>query len=434
MSIKLEIENMVQLSFEDILFPESPLQSDSEKTSEEEGEFFDVIRDSSNTYRLASSCCEDILVNNDNEEGDFSVSFKSPSQFQQPAPRVSLEDFDILRLVGKGAYGKVHQVRKKDTGKIFAMKVMRKEMLIQTNNVSYTMTERNILRNIRHPFIAQLYYAFQTKGKVYLVMEFLNGGQMLYHMRQQAMLSEEHVRIYAAEIVLAIEYLHSLDIVHRDIKPENVLLSSDGHLRLADFGLAKVNVTDDSAKTFCGTIEYMAPEIIKGSGHGKGVDWWSLGILICDALTGQPPFKSRNRNTLQKEILRGKFKLPNYLSNQARSIIRALLVQDADKRLGGRGATEVKKHKFFQRVNWDKLYDKLIPPPLVPEVENGLEDTSYFEKKYLKVNPGDSSEEEEIPDADVDHFLGFSYVRVSGAYMPTESEDVALDNEDPPTV
>mmetsp|Transcript_13646 Transcript_13646/g.17181 ORF Transcript_13646/g.17181 Transcript_13646/m.17181 type:complete len:302 (-) Transcript_13646:508-1413(-) len=287
MSIKLEIENMVQLSFEDILFPESPLQSDSEKTSEEEGEFFDVIRDSSNTYRLASSCCEDILVNNDNEEGDFSVSFKSPSQFQQPAPRVSLEDFDILRLVGKGAYGKVHQVRKKDTGKIFAMKVMRKEMLIQTNNVSYTMTERNILRNIRHPFIAQLYYAFQTKGKVYLVMEFLNGGQMLYHMRQQAMLSEEHVRIYAAEIVLAIEYLHSLDIVHRDIKPENVLLSSDGHLRLADFGLAKVNVTDDSAKTFCGTIEYMAPEIIKGSGHGKGVDWWSLGILICDALTGQ---------------------------------------------------------------------------------------------------------------------------------------------------
>lgn len=216
-----------------------------------------MIRDSSNTYRLASSCCEDILVNNDNEEGDFSVSFKSPSQFQQPAPRVSLEDFDILRLVGKGAYGKVHQVRKKDTGKIFAMKVMRKEMLIQTNNVSYTMTERNILRNIRHPFIAQLYYAFQTKGKVYLVMEFLNGGQMLYHMRQQAMLSEEHVRIYAAEIVLAIEYLHSLDIVHRDIKPENVLLSSDGHLRLADFGLAKVNVTDDSAKTFCGTIEYM---------------------------------------------------------------------------------------------------------------------------------------------------------------------------------
>merc|ERR1712232_253675 len=184
------------------------------------------------------------------------------------------------------------------------MKVMRKEMLIQTNNVSYTMTERNILRNIRHPFIATLYYAFQTRGKVYLVMEFLNGGQMLFHMRRQAMLSEDQVRIYAAEIVLAIEYLHSLDIVHRDLKPENVLLSSDGHISIADFGLAKVNVTDDSAKTFCGTIEYMAPEIINGSGHGKGVDWWSLGILICDCLTGDPPFKSRNRNTLQKEILR----------------------------------------------------------------------------------------------------------------------------------
>lgn len=168
-----------------------------------------------------------------------------------------------MRLVGKGAYGKVHQVRKKDTGQIFAMKVMRKEMLIQTNNVSYTITERNILRNIRHPFIASLYYAFQTKGKVYLVMEFLNGGQMLFHMRRQAMFSEDYVRIYAAEIVLAIEYLHSLDIVHRDLKPENVLLSADGHLRIADFGLAKVNVTDEnSAKTFCGTIEYMGMLII----------------------------------------------------------------------------------------------------------------------------------------------------------------------------
>eukprot|EP00339_Tiarina_fusa_P014069 CAMPEP_0117008260 /NCGR_PEP_ID=MMETSP0472-20121206/7836_1 /TAXON_ID=693140 ORGANISM="Tiarina fusus, Strain LIS" /NCGR_SAMPLE_ID=MMETSP0472 /ASSEMBLY_ACC=CAM_ASM_000603 /LENGTH=414 /DNA_ID=CAMNT_0004710243 /DNA_START=82 /DNA_END=1326 /DNA_ORIENTATION=- len=405
---------MVHLSFEDIIFPETP--EESEEAVSEEEEFYDIICET-NPLRLIASSCEDILVTNDNEEGDFSVSFKSPSQFQQPTPRVSLEDFDILRLVGKGAYGKVHQVRKKDTGQIFAMKVMRKEMLIETNNVSYTMTERNILRNIRHPFIASLYYAFQTKGKVYLVMEFCNGGQMLFHLRQQAIFSEDYVRIYAAEIVLAIEYLHSLDIVHRDIKPENVLLSADGHLRIADFGLAKVDVKDDSAKTFCGTIEYMAPEIIKGCGHGKGVDWWSLGVLICDTLTGDPPFKSKNRNTLQKEILKGKFKLPNYLSNNARSIIRGLLRQDPEKRLGCRCASEVKKHPFFKGINWEKLYDKLVPPPFLPEVENGLEDTSYFEKKYLKLNPGDSSEDENCP-AHVDHFLGFSYVRISGEYMP----------------
>eukprot|EP00339_Tiarina_fusa_P014516 CAMPEP_0117022890 /NCGR_PEP_ID=MMETSP0472-20121206/17140_1 /TAXON_ID=693140 ORGANISM="Tiarina fusus, Strain LIS" /NCGR_SAMPLE_ID=MMETSP0472 /ASSEMBLY_ACC=CAM_ASM_000603 /LENGTH=424 /DNA_ID=CAMNT_0004728851 /DNA_START=124 /DNA_END=1398 /DNA_ORIENTATION=+ len=413
---------MVQLSFEDVLFPESPIQSDIDSSVSEAEDFCDIIVEPPNPLRLNSSCCEDILVNNDNDEGDFSVSFKSPSQFQQPAPRVSLEDFDILRLVGKGAYGKVHQVRKKDTGQIFAMKVMRKEMLIQTNNVSYTMTERNILRNIRHPFIASLHYAFQTKGKVYLVMEFCNGGQMLFHMRQQAMFSEECVRIYAAEIVLAIEYLHSLDIVHRDIKPENVLLSGDGHLRIADFGLAKVNVTDDhSAKTFCGTIEYMAPEIITGSGHGKAVDWWSLGILICDTLTGNPPFRSKNRNALQKLILKGKFKLPNYLSNQARSLIRSLLKQDPEKRLGGvRGASEVKKHCFFKGIMWEKLYDKLIPPPFVPAIENGLEDTCCFEKKYLKINPGDSSEEEGIPETHVDQFLGFSYVRMSGEYLSTD--------------
>jgi len=273
---------------------------------------------------LATSC-EDIPFTSD-IDGDFSVSFKEEVTIC-PKRKVGLDDFEILRLVGKGAYGKVHQVRKKDSGNIYAMKVMRKEMLVETNNVTYTMTERNIMRNIRHPFIASLHYAFQTKGKVYLVMDFLNGGQMLFHMRRFAMFSEEYVKIYAAEIVLAIEYLHAQDIVHRDIKPENVLLASDGHLRITDFGLAKVDVTDNqSAKTFCGTIEYMAPEIIKGSGHGKSVDWWSLGILICDTLTGDPPFKSSNRNILQKNILKGKFKLPNYLSNGARSIIRAVCI------------------------------------------------------------------------------------------------------------
>lgn len=404
------------ISFDEVLFPESPREGDGDveeydEYSDESEENELVNRDKSNTIACS---CENFFIDKD-EDGDFAVSFKSPGAFDSiPEKKISLDDFEILRLVGKGAYGKVHQVRKKDSGQIFAMKVMRKEMLIQTNNVSYTMTERNILRNIHHPYIATLYYAFQTKGKVYLVMEFLNGGQMLFHMRRQAMFSEEYVKIYAAEIVLALEYLHSLDIIHRDIKPENVLLAADGHLCIADFGLAKVNVTDESsAKTFCGTVEYMAPEIIKGSGHGKAVDWWSLGILICDTLTGDPPFKAKQRNVLQKEILKGKFKLPNYLSNAARSIIRGLLQQNPAKRLG---IKSIKQHPFFKGINWAKLYNKEIGAPFIPEMANGLEDTSYFEKKYLRVNPGDSSEEEVC---ETDEFLGFSFVR-SGEYLPYE--------------
>ena len=205
---------------------------------------------------MLNASVQDVVIEND-ELGDFSVSFKRDNPLQHRR-KVCLDDFELLRVVGKGAYGKVHQVRKKDSGNIYAMKVLRKEMLVETNNVTYTMTERNVMRNFNHPFIASLHYAFQTKGKVYLVMEFLSGGQMLFHMRRFAMFSEEYVKIYAAEMVLALEYLHAQDIVHRDIKPENVLLDANGHLRLTDFGLAKVDVTDnESAKTFCGTIEYM---------------------------------------------------------------------------------------------------------------------------------------------------------------------------------
>lgn len=409
------------LTFDEILFPDDSPCHHPEEDKEEE----DVINCrekkvyveeevvDKEAIEIYGRSYEDVYLNRD-EEGNFAVSFKDPHAHvpSENVAKVSLEDFEILKLVGKGAYGKVHQVRKKDTGKIYAMKVLRKENLIKTNNVSYTITERNILRNIRHPYIASLHFAFQTHGKVYLVMEFLNGGQLLYHMRKMAMFTEDHVKIFAAEMVLALEYLHSLDIIHRDLKPENVLLASDGHLCLADFGLAKVNVTDNTARTFCGTIEYMAPEIIKGSGHGKAADWWSLGILIYDMLTGSPPFKARQRNLLQKEILKGKFKIPTYLSTAANSIIKGLLVQAPENRLGRNGASQIKQHLFFKGICWEALANRTIPAPFIPEVKNGSEDTTYFDKKYLKVKPGDSPmEDSPLSSGCDDHFAGFSYVR-----------------------
>jgi len=349
-------------------------------------------------------------------EGDFSVSFDPKSSTTAIPQKVGLDDFEILRLVGRGGYGKVHQVRKKNTNQIYAMKVMRKEYLVQTNNVSYTISERNIMRNVRHPFVASLHYAFQTKGKVYLVMDFLNGGPLLNHMRRASHLSEDFVRFYAAELILALEYLHSLDIIHRDLKPENIMITQEGHLALADFGLAKVNVTEkDSAKTICGTVEYMAPEIIRCVGHGKAVDWWSLGILIYDMMTGHPPFRARQRNILQKEILKAEVKIPRYVSQQASSLITALLNPIPEKRLGFRGAHEIKSHEFFAEIQWDKLLKQELAPPFTPDVRDGLLDTTYFDSKLLKVQPGDSPLDDcPLLEADFDlQFSGFSFVSSS---------------------
>eukprot|EP01094_Clydonella_sp_ATCC50884_P009163 TRINITY_DN1869_c0_g1_i4.p1 TRINITY_DN1869_c0_g1~~TRINITY_DN1869_c0_g1_i4.p1 ORF type:complete len:374 (-),score=113.09 TRINITY_DN1869_c0_g1_i4:753-1874(-) len=221
----------------------------------------------------------------EDERGEFSVSFGEHALDERKA--VGVDDFEICALVGQGAYGKVYLVRKISNGNHYAMKVMNKEDLAQTNNISYTLTERNILRNVRHPYIASLHYAFQTHGKVYLVMDFLNGGQLLFHIRREGCFSENAVKFYAAELVLALEFLHAQNIVHRDLKPENIMLDGDGHIGVTDFGLAKVNVTDkEGASTFCGTVEYMAPEIIKNEEHGYAVDWWALGVLMFDLLTG----------------------------------------------------------------------------------------------------------------------------------------------------
>jgi len=286
------------------------------------------------------------------------------------------------------------KVKKKDTKEIFAMKVLLKEMLVKQNMISYTKTEKAILQSIDHPFICGLRYAFQTDAKLYLVLDFLSGGELFFHLSKEVKFSVERARFYAAELVLAIGHLHSKNIIYRDLKPENVVLDSAGHCILTDFGLAKQDIsTSNPTHTFCGTPEYLAPEIIKGKGHSKPVDWWSLGILIYEMLVGLPPFYSENMNEMYELILKAPLKFPSFVPNEAQSLLKGLLERDENKRLGGGkdDYKEIQTHPFFAPIDWDKLYAKKITPPFVPEMQKGDDEKAInFDSEFTNEQVRDS--------------------------------------------
>uniref|UniRef100_A0A183A4G8 non-specific serine/threonine protein kinase n=1 Tax=Echinostoma caproni TaxID=27848 RepID=A0A183A4G8_9TREM len=279
-------------------------------------------------------------------------------------PKVRPHDFQLLKVLGKGGYGKVFLARKMDTGQTYAMKVLKKASIVtNAKDTAHTKSERNILEMIKHPFLVQLHYAFQSPGKLYLVLEFLAGGELFMQLEKEGVFMENQASFYLAEITLAIGHLHSMGIIYRDLKPENVLLDIEGHVKLTDFGLSKERVDRDNlTHTFCGTIEYMAPEILLRQGHGRAVDWWSLGTLMYDMLSGAPPFTGEDRKQTIDLILRGDFVLVPFLSCEAASLLKKLLVVDVSRRLGSgpSDAEAIKQHPFFRSTNWDQVLKSQI--------------------------------------------------------------------------
>uniref|UniRef100_A0A3Q2EEB7 Ribosomal protein S6 kinase n=1 Tax=Cyprinodon variegatus TaxID=28743 RepID=A0A3Q2EEB7_CYPVA len=321
--------------------------------------------------------------------------------------------FQLLKVLGQGSYGKVFLVRKirgVDRGQLYAMKVLKKATLKVRDRVRSKM-ERDILAEVNHPFIVKLHYAFQTEGKLYLILDFLRGGDLFTRLSKEVMFTEEDVKFYLAELALALDHLHSLGIIYRDLKPENILLDEEGHIKITDFGLSKEAIDHDKrAYSFCGTIEYMAPEVVNRRGHTQSADWWSFGVLMFEMLTGSLPFQGKDRKETMALILKAKLGMPQFLSPEVQSLLRALFKRNPANRLGAgpEGVEEIKKHRFFASIDWNKLLRKEMRPPFKPTVGRP-EDTFHFDPEFTSRTPTDSPG---IPPSANTHqlFRGFSFV------------------------
>lgn len=319
--------------------------------------------------------------------------------------------FMLLKVLGQGSFGKVFLVRKivgKDAGTLYAMKVLKKATLRVKDRFRSRM-ERNILVDVEHPFIVKVHYAFQTEGKLYLILDFLRGGDLFTRLNKEVMFTEEDAKFYLAELALALNHLHTLGIIYRDLKPENILLDADGHIALTDFGLCKLPLDKGVAYSFCGTVEYMAPEVVNRNGHSYAADWWSFGVLMYEMLTGILPFQGQDRKETLTQILKAKLAMPSNLSPEAQSLLRALFKRNPANRLGaGAGGVEdLKRHEFFASIDFEALHAKKIKPPFQPAV-CGPED-AYFDSEYTNKTPKDSPG---IPVSAENYelFKGFSYV------------------------
>uniref|UniRef100_A0A2I3RF82 Ribosomal protein S6 kinase n=1 Tax=Pan troglodytes TaxID=9598 RepID=A0A2I3RF82_PANTR len=383
-----------------------------------------ATEDTAEEGKSDSAACKTKVAGSAEEEDvvkEIDISHHVKEGFEKADP----SQFELLKVLGQGSYGKVFLVRKvkgSDAGQLYAMKVLKKATLKVRDRVRSKM-ERDILAEVNHPFIVKLHYAFQTEGKLYLILDFLRGGDLFTRLSKEVMFTEEDVKFYLAELALALDHLHSLGIIYRDLKPENILLDEEGHIKITDFGLSKEAIDHDKrAYSFCGTIEYMAPEVVNRRGHTQSADWWSFGVLMFEMLTGSLPFQGKDRKETMALILKAKLGMPQFLSGEAQSLLRALFKRNPCNRLGAGidGVEEIKRHPFFVTIDWNTLYRKEIKPPFKPAVGRP-EDTFHFDPEFTARTPTDSPGVP--PSANAHHlFRGFSFVASSLIQEPSQQD------------
>ena len=337
---------------------------------------------------------------------DGTIKSKISSNNLKGGPGLKLSDYQIISYLNKGHFGKVYKVISKIDKQVYSLKCIYKNSIIQDREFENLAAEREVLGSINHPFIVKMHAAFQTKEQLCFVMDYLEGNELFYHLRDRGSFDEETTMFYAAQIVLAVEHLHKNNIMYRDLKPENILLDKDGNAVLTDFGLAKLNMTKDkTTKTVCGTPEYIAPEIIENKPYDKSADWWSLGILIYEMLSGKHPYKTKNNDqaAMYKKIVEVPVKMRPEFSSEAKSLINGLLAIKNHNRLGysDLGSEEIKYHDFFKCINWDQIENKEKPAPITIRSEDfkmnsTLKKEDYIEELYAELSLDNISEDDNV--------------------------------------
>lgn len=294
--------------------------------------------------------------------------------------KYGLADFQVMRSLGTGSFGRVHLARSVHNGRYYAMKVLKKERVVRMKQVEHTNDERRMLAIVEHPFITRMWGTFQDANAVFMIMDYIEGGELFTLLRKSQRFPNPVAKFYAAEVCLAIEYLHEHTIIYRDLKPENILLDRNGHIKLTDFGFSKE--VKDVTYTLCGTPDYIAPEVVATKPYNKSVDWWSFGILIFEMLTGYTPFYDSSPMKTYENILKGEIRYPEYMHHDALNLLQRLITRNLSERLGNLqgGSQDVKDHPWFGEVVWERLLSRDIETPYEPPIQANTGDTSQFDR------------------------------------------------------
>lgn len=379
---------------------------------QEEGEYYNVPCIDENGTSMSDLKSKMESIHLDQRRRESAATGRSSGHIQQDVVRVT--DFNFLRVLGKGSFGKVVLAERKGTDELYAVKILKKEVVIQDDDVECTMVEKRVLALAnKPPFLICLHSCFQTMDRLYFVMEFVSGGDLMFRIQQEGKFKEPVSVFYSAEVALGLFFLHGKGIVYRDLKLDNIMLDHEGHVKIADFGMCKEGIVGGkTTRTFCGTPDYMAPEIVMYKPYGMTVDWWAFGVLLYEMMAGQPPFDGEDEEDLFMSITENSLSYPKSLSKEAVSVCKAFLTKAANARLGSgpNAERDIKSHVFFRHIDWGKLNSKEIQPPYRPRIKDRHDVSNFdnvFTKEEMKNTPTDKLL---LMNLDQDEFAGFSYV------------------------